>query len=131
MTEIILPQLSYQVMEVMFKVHNKLGSGLLEKHYQRAIAVELDAKKMSYIREKKVDLVYDQVPIGKYYLDFVIKNKVVLEVKATRLYGEGAFKQAYSYLKQINLPLAIVVNFHSNKLLYKRIINPYITAPSN
>lgn len=123
MTEIVLPKLSYRIMEVLFTVHNKLGSGLLEKHYQKAIALELSKHKLLYEKERMVKLVYDGVSIGRYFLDFVIEDKVVLEIKATRLFGQGAFKQAYSYLKQLGLPLAIVVNFHSNRLKYKRIIN--------
>lgn len=112
------------MMEVLFTVHNRLGSGLLEKHYQRAIALEFDKKNIPYKKEQMVNLVYDDVQIGKYYLDFVVEDKVILEIKATRLYGQGAFKQAYSYLRQLDVPLAIVVNFHSHRLKYKRIINP-------
>jgi GxxExxY protein len=111
-------------MGILFQVHNQLGPGLLEKHYQRAIAIELEDRRINFEMEKLVTLKYMDKSIGRYFVDFVIDNKVVIKVKATRQFGQQAFKQAYSYLRELNLPLAIVINFHDNILRYKRIVNP-------
>ncbi len=111
-------------MSVLFDVHNQLGSTLLEKHYQRALAIEFAKREIFFEREKMVPLTYKGKSVGKYYLDFVIENKIVLEVKSTRIFKNTAFQQAYSYLKQLKLPLAIVANFHSSKVQYRRIVNP-------
>jgi GxxExxY protein len=122
--DIIYPRLSYELMSALFEVHNSLGSTLLEKHYQRAFEQELTVRNIPYVREKFVDLVYKDKSIGKYFLDFVVDDKIVVEMKVSREFGQSAFKQAYSYLKQLGLPLAIVVNFHGQNLRYKRIVNP-------
>ena len=124
MSRLIYPKLSYDVMNVLYTVHNKLGSGLLEKHYQRAIEIELDYRKLNFEREKLVRLLYQEVSIGKYFLDFVIDQKIVLEIKSTPIFEQKSMNQAYSYLRQLSLPLAIVANFHSANLRYKRIVNP-------
>lgn len=111
-------------MSVLFDVQNQLGSTLLEKHYQRALAIEFEKRNIQFEREKLVRLEYKGKLVGKYYLDFVIEDKIVLEIKATRVFKNIAFQQAYSYLRQLGLSLAIVANFHSPKVQYKRIVNP-------
>jgi GxxExxY protein len=123
-TRLVYPKLSYELTGVLYKVQNTLGSGLLEKHYQKAIELELIKRKLKYEREKYVRLEYNGELIGKYYVDFLIATKIVLEVKATRDYSRLSYKQAYSYLRQLRAPLAVVVNFHGNSLKLHRIVNP-------
>lgn len=107
----------------LFKVHNKLGPSLLEKHYQRAVAKEFHKQKIPYKREISINLQYEGEDIGKYFLDFIIDEKIILELKAEKYYNPIFFKQVLSYLKQTHLPLAILANFRSEKLVYRRIIN--------
>lgn len=97
---------------------------MLEKHYQRAIAKELQAQGLSFQQELSVNLSYKGESIGKYFLDFVVEGKVILETKAQESYNPVFFKQALAYLRQTNLPLAILVNFRRPKLEYRRIVNP-------
>ncbi|MEK7543655.1 MAG: GxxExxY protein [Patescibacteria group bacterium] len=120
---IVLPELSYKIMGALFAVHNELGSSLLEKYYQRAIAKEFDNQKIAYKREISVALTYKEEPIGKYILDFIVENQIILETKAQVAYSPKFFKQALAYLVETNLPLAILVNFRRPRLEYKRIIN--------
>ena len=122
--KIVLPELSYKIMGVLFTVHNELGPSLLEKYYQRAIAKELKAKRLSFKQEVSVNLTYKEEIIGRYFLDFIVEEKIIVETKARESYNPAFFKQALAYLKQTNLPLAILVNFRRPKLEYKRIINP-------
>ena len=78
MSELIYPELSYKLMGILFKVHRKLGNVYQEKYYQRAIEVELKNNNLPYKKEVSVNLAYDQNNIGKYFLDFVIDNKICL-----------------------------------------------------
>ncbi len=121
---IVLPKLSYKIMGILFKVQNELGPSLLEKYYQRAIEQELKTNKLTFKREVPVSLEYQGQNIGRYFLDFVIEDLIILEIKAQQYYNPKFFKQALSYLTQTNLPLAIIANFRGTKLRYKRIINP-------
>ncbi len=124
MSIIVLPKLSYRLMSILFDIQNELGPSLLEKHYQRAIEEELENQRLNFEREKPVQITYKNKKLGIYYLDFVVENLIILEIKAQQYYSPKFFKQAYSYLKELNLPLAIIVNFRGNKIRYKRIVNP-------
>lgn len=124
MTNIVLPNLSYKVMGILFNVHNELGSSLLEKYYQRAIEYELEIQKLMFKREVPVKLKYLEKDIGRYFLDFMIEDLLILEVKSLQHYSPKFFKQALSYITQTNKPLAIIANFRGTNLRYKRIINP-------
>lgn len=124
MDNLVLPKLSYRLMSILYKIQNELGSSLLEKYYQRAIEQELEAQKFRYRRELPIEIRYQNKSIGRYFLDFVIEDLVVLEVKAQPNSPSKHFKEAYSYLKQTNTPLGLLVNFRENPLSYIRIINP-------
>lgn len=121
--KIVLPDLSYKIMGVLFAVHNELGPTLLEKYYQRAVAKEFETQKISYKREIPITLKYKNESIGKYILDFIVEDKIILETKAQVAYNPKFFKQTLAYLKETGLPLAILVNFRRPRLEYKRIIN--------
>lgn len=125
MSKLVLPKLSFKIMGILFRVHNELGPSLLEKYYQRAIEKEFEINKIKFRKEFPVELRYQNKSIGRYFLDFIIEDLIILEVKAQQFYSPKFFKQALSYLKQTNLPLAIVANFRRTKIRYKRIINPH------
>lgn len=126
MGKLIYPELGYKIQGILFKVHNKLGSSRQEKHYQRAIEIELTEQGVSFQREKQVALEYLGKKIGDYFLDFVIDDKIILELKAKDFYNSKDINQVISYLKTLNLRLGILANFRSDKLKYRRIINPDI-----
>lgn len=123
-TKIILPKLSYKIMGSLFDVHNELGPTMLEKHYQRAIAEEFKKRGINFKKELPVLLEYKGRSIGKYFLDFLVESKIILETKAQKSYNPKFFKQVLAYLRQTNLPLAILANFRRPSLEYQRIINP-------
>src|SRR3989344_3412133 len=128
MTKLIYPDLSYKIMGVLFKVHNQIGEVRQEKHYQKALEIELRNQKITFEREKKTIFKYEGEKIGDYFVDFVIDGKVLLELKAKDFYSSKDINQVISYLKNLGLRLGILVNFRSDKLRYKRIINPDISS---
>ncbi|MBI2327915.1 GxxExxY protein [Candidatus Curtissbacteria bacterium] len=121
---IIYPRLSYQVMSVLFKVHNKLGSTYQEKYYQRAIKSEFQRLNIPFEREKQIKLVYEDEKIGDYFLDFLIDNKIILEIKAVPFSRAEWINQVVAYLSSTGYYLAIIANFRTVKLTFKRIVNP-------
>lgn len=128
MAVLVHPELSFKVMGMLFKIHNKLGSSRTEKIYQRALEHELKGEKVPYKKEKLVKLKYEGNIIGDYFLDFVIDDKIVLELKAKDYYNSKDVNQLIAYLKTLGLPLGILVNFRSDRLKYKRIVNPDIST---
>jgi len=124
--EIIYPKLSYKLMGALFKVHNKLGSSYKEKYYQRAIEEELRLQKVPFEKEKMISIGYGNKGIGRYYLDFVIDRKIVLEIKAVPFFKKDYLDQVLTYLDAAKLKLGIVANFRTKRLTYRRLVNPRV-----
>lgn len=126
LADLIYPDLSYQLMGILFRVHRKLGNSYQEKYYQRAVGIELKREKISYKREFLVKLEYGNENIGRYFLDFVIDERVALELKTVPFLRQQYLKQVLAYLDAANLKLGIVANFRTNRLTYKRLVNPRV-----
>jgi GxxExxY protein len=122
-TEIIQKELSYKIVGVLFEVHSELGNRYQEKYYQRAIEESFITKKIDYKKELPVDLLFGNKKIGKYFLDFLVEDKIVLEIKAVPKLTPKDFKQVLAYLISKNLQLGLLANFRSDTLIYKRILN--------
>ena len=121
--KVVYPELSYEIVGLLYDVHNQLGNRYQEKYYQRAVEVKLKGKKSLYKREIEVDLTIDNEKIGKYFLDFLIDNKVVLELKVKPILTKNDYRQIRAYLESCKLKLGILVNFYGDSLEYKRILN--------
>lgn len=121
--KLIYPELSYKIVGVCFKVHSELGNKYQEKHYQRAVELELAENKIKFDKELKIDLKYKGQKIGRYFLDFLVEDKIVLELKVQKDLFLRDIKQVLGYLKSNDLKLGILVNFGKENLTFKRIIN--------
>jgi GxxExxY protein len=124
MAELIYPELSYKIVGILFKVHSRLGWRYQEKYYQRAVEIALKGDKLSFKKEIAVDLSFNGEKIGKYFLDFLVEGKIVLELKTKPEFDKEDFRQIMAYLKAKNLKLGILANFRGEKLVYKRVLNP-------
>ena len=124
-TKLVHGDLTKIIIGALFEVHNNLGAGLLEKHYQRALAEELKRRGIMFVEQCPVNLKYKEAYIGKYLLDFLVENKVVLEIKRNEHFSRDNIEQALNYLKALNLQLAMLVHFGKNRVIFKRIVNLY------
>ena len=122
-TKIVYPELSYEIVGILFEVHNSLGNRYQEKYYQRAVEVKLKNRKIQFRREVMVDLIMDGEKIGKYFLDFLIGGKVVLELKVKPEFTKNDYRQVRAYLESGKLKLGILANFYGESLIYKRVLN--------
>lgn len=131
MPEIIQKELSYRIMGVLFDVHSKLGNRYQEKYYQRAIAKGFKKSGLRYEQELEVNLDYDGDSIGKYFLDFLVEDKVVVEIKTVPRFRPIDFRQVLAYLRSKGLELGILANFRPDSLEYKRILNSDLIRSKN
>ncbi len=122
MEKLVHKELSYLIVGVLFKAYNELGGGYQEKYYQRAIALELKRLGINFKEQILVNLNYNGRNIGKYYLDFVIENKIVLEIKTVPRFYSRDIKQVLAYLKATGLLLGILASFSRGELKFKRIL---------
>lgn len=122
-SKLVYPELSYKIVGILFEVHKKLGNQFEEKYYQRAIEKLLVKNKLHFTKELRVDITFENDKIGKYFLDFLIEGKIILELKTVPMFLPIRFRQIRSYLKVKNLELGILANFRPTSLVYRRILN--------
>lgn len=122
-TDLIYPELSYQIVGILFEVSNKLGFGFSEKYYQRAIAEILDNLKVPFKKEQKIEVALTGGKKIIVFADFLIGNKIILEIKKGERFLKSNIDQIASYLKAANLRLGILANFTKNGVQFKRILN--------
>lgn len=121
--KMVYPELSYKIVGILFDIHNQIGGGHKEKYVQKAIEIALKENKLEYQKELHCPLRYNGQEIGKYYLDFFIEGKVILEVKVGERFKKEYIDQVLAYLKTNNLKLGIIANFTRDKLNFRRILN--------
>jgi len=121
--DLIYPKLCYQIIGILFEIYKQLGSSYQEKYYQRAVGVELKNCGLNYKEQVAVPLIYKRKRLGNYFLDFVIENKIVLELKKCNRISQKHIEQVYAYLKATGLKLGIIANFTKEGVKFKRIVN--------
>ncbi|HUT01705.1 MAG TPA: GxxExxY protein [Phycisphaerae bacterium] len=115
-------KLSFQVVGCAQKVHRTLGPGFPESVYQTALCHELATSQIPFDGEKTVEVFYDRVLCGRFRMDVVVDQKIVLELKALDKLTDDHVAQALSYLKATDLRLAILINFGTRSLETKRVV---------
>ncbi len=121
-TELLYKDLTYKVRGAIFNVYNELGFGLKENIYQRALTVEFERQGIVFEPEKDILIKYHNASVGEYKPDFIIDNKIILEIKSVSTVGRVEKKQVWDYLKKTDYRLALLVNFGADKLKIERVI---------
>ena len=124
MPALIHPELSYEVRAVLLDVYNQLGPMHKEGHYEGAIAIGLDKRRIACETQKTFEVHYEGERVGLYQVDtWVDGGKILLEIKVAPRIAPLHQAQALSYLKVSNADLAIVVNYGGASLEDKRLPN--------
>jgi len=121
--DLLYPELSYQIIGILFDVSNDMGYGYQEKYYQKAVSEKLKESNINFKEQFPINIVFNDNRIGRYFLDFLIEDKIILEIKKMDKFLKGNIDQTYAYLKSTNLKLGILANFTKKGIQYKRIIN--------
>ena len=116
-------ELTRKIIGALFNVYNKLGYGYREKELQRALAEEFKKLGLSFVRELHCNLIYEGKVISRFYIDFLVEGKVVVELKVADDFYKKHFDQVMTYLKTNHLRLGLLAIFTKQKVLIKRIIN--------
>ena len=116
-------KLTYQIIGCAMEVHKALGNGFQEVIYQRCLAIELDRARLSYGREVEQPIFYRGVEVGTRRADFIVANRVVVELKALTALEDVHIAQAKNYVVAYNFEIGLLINFGANRLEYKRIFN--------
>ncbi len=114
---------TYKIIGALMEVHKNLGKGFSEIVYKDAFEYELNKINLSFEREKEYAVHYKDIILNhKFYADFVLLDKIIIELKSTEGLIDKYISQCLNYLHVSGHRLAILVNFNKASLEYKRII---------
>ncbi len=108
-------------------VHSTIGRGFPEYIYQRALAIELSKTDLDIKKEMEWPVYYDGQLIGKRRVDFMVNEKILVELKAVALYEPSHLNQIINYLQAFQIPIGLLINFGKEKLEFKRFTNNKLT----
>lgn len=116
-----LNDLIYRAIGCMIEVHKCLGPGFLENVYHRAVEIELAEQQIFFESQKEIQLEYRGRKIGIHRLDLLVENELVVELKTVETLHKNHYAQVRSYLKAVNRPIGLLVNFSEYKLDPRRV----------
>ena len=118
-------EITEKIIGCAFKVHSKMGTGYQEIIYQRCLEIELKKAGLSVQTEVEIVIFYDNIEVGKRRVDFLIENRIVVEIKAITTLENVHLAQALNYLEAFKLEVGLLLNFGSKSLEVKRLINQF------
>jgi len=121
--ELVYPDLSYKIIGCAFEVFNEIGSGHKEAYYQKALSISLQNNNLKIKEQVYSPLKFKGHLVGKNFFDFVVENKIVVEIKAGKRFSKAHYEQVLNYLKISELKLALLINFGTQEVRCKRVIN--------
>ena len=116
-------EITAKIIGCAIKVHNELGPGFPEYIYQRALEIEFRNTLLQNVREKEHPVYYLNQLVGKRRVDFVVEEKIMVELKAVDKLDELSLSRSLNYMKAFNLEVGLLINFGGAKLEFKRLIN--------
>lgn len=119
-----LEELTYTIIGCAMKVHNELGNGFQEVIYQRCLEIEFNKAELQFGREIEQEIYYDDQIVGTRRADFVVENRVIVEIKAVINLEDVHLAQAKNYVVAYDFPVGLLINFGSTSLQFKKIFNP-------
>ena len=116
--------LTHQIIGAAMRVHSFLGNGFQEVIYQRALAYEFNQANLNFQREQEQYIFYRECaePIGTRRADFIVENKVLVELKATTKLEEVHKAQILNYLRAYRFEVGLLINFGEKSLFFKRFV---------
>ncbi len=116
----------YLLIGITMEIHRILGKGFSEIVYKDALEFELRNRNIRYEREKEFSVNYKGTILKhKFYADFVVDDKVIIEVKSKSELINEHYAQVLNYLAISKLGIGLLINFNEKSLQYKRIIRSY------
>ena len=113
--------LTRSIIGCAFEVINDLGHGFLEAVYENALMVALEDKGLSAESQKSIRVRFRGRPVGIYYADLIVEDKVLVELKAVSNLAPEHSAQVINYLNATGIKVGLLINFGNPRLQYKRL----------
>lgn len=121
--DLVYPELSYKIIGCAYEVWDELGPGHMEKVYQRALAIVFKSKNIKFEEQVYYKLKFRTEIVGKGFLDFLVEDKIIVELKKDGHFSKSHIDQVLNYIKLSDFKLAILINFTKEGIKFKRILN--------
>ena len=110
-------EITHEILDSAYKIHSKLGPGLLESAYKACLVYELRKKDLKVEVEKPLPLIYEEVKLEcGYRIDLLVEDQVVVELKTVEAFTDVHTAQVLTYLKLSNVQVGLLINFYTKSL---------------
>ena len=118
-------ELATRVIGAAIEVHRHLGPGMPENSYKKSLSRELDLRGIRHECEAKVPIIYKGTPVGEGFIDILVEDRLVLELKVVEALLPVHRAQLLTYLRLLKLPLGLLINFNVMTLKegFRRVVN--------
>jgi len=113
-------ELTRQIIGCAYQVFNKLGFGFLESVYKKAMVIELDKINLKAEQEKPLKVYYDNQIVGDFYVDLMIEDEIIIELKSVEHLNKAHEVQIVNYLNGLRKDIGLLINFGPTGLEVKR-----------
>jgi GxxExxY protein len=114
--------ITYQIRGAIFEVNKVLGSGFLEKVYEKALMIELRSRGLSVKNQVPLKVSYKEQIVGEYFADLLVEDRVIVEIKSVANLLKEHQAQLLNYLKATGISVGLLVNFTRDKAEIKRMV---------
>lgn len=121
--DLVYPELSYKIIGCAYEVYNELGFGYAENVYQKAMAISLKNNGLKFKEQLYAPIKFQNELIQKKFLDFLVEDKVAVEIKKNSRFSKSNIDQVNSYLLTSKTKLALLINFAPDGVMHKRLVN--------
>ena len=108
-------EIAKEIVDAAYQIHTKLGPGLLESVYEAVMAYELKKRSLNFVRQQPIPIIYESVHLKEgFRADFIVENKVIIELKSVEIIAPVHKKQLLTYLRLTNKRLGLLINFNTD-----------------
>jgi GxxExxY protein len=115
-------EITRQIIGAAMEVHSNLGPGFLESVYEEAMAIEFRLRGISFERQRPIPVIYKGEKAKDFFCDYLVGDKVLVELKAIKAIMGTEEAQVLNYLKATGLKVGLLINFGEQSLKYKRLV---------
>ncbi len=116
-------ELTSKIIEIFYKVYNKLGYGFLEKVYENAMMIEFKKECILALPQSAIKVFYSDEIVGEYFADIIVDNKVIVEIKAAKNLAVENEAQLLNYLKATDIEVGLLLNFGSKPEIKRKVFD--------
>ena len=118
-------ELTEKIINIFYRVYSKLGYGFLEKVYENAIMIEFKKEGISVVSQSPIKVLYENNVIGEYFMDVLVDDKVIVEIKAAKGLATENEAQLLNYLKASNIEVGLLLNFGPKPEIKRKIFDNF------